>query len=135
MGELQFLKLRFDLFKMSLGFLKTQNVRFLRINKILEPFLRASSDSVDIPGDDFHDVPRMSLSSKFAAHLCQQYPALQSENLESLISANMLSPHKMVLSESLRAQAQHTIAAFEALRNLPAYKKWVEQKWGTQFDP
>lgn len=77
----------------------------------------------------------MSLSSKFAAHLCQQYPALQNENLESLISPNMISPHKVALPESIRTQIQHTIETFEALRNLPAYRKWVAQKFGPQFDP
>lgn len=77
----------------------------------------------------------MSLSSKFAAHLCQQYPALKTENIENIIAPNMLSPHKIKLTADIRGQIQIAIEAFEALRQLPAYQKWVEQKFGPQVKP
>lgn len=77
----------------------------------------------------------MPFSSKFTHHLCQQYPALEKENIGNLIAPNLLSPHKVILPLDLKSKIQDVIQTFESLRGLSSYQQWVQQKWGAQFNP
>jgi hypothetical protein len=77
----------------------------------------------------------MSLSQGFYAYLCQKYPKLQGEALESVIAPNLLSPHQIKLSAKLKSEVISTIEAFQALRDSSSYQAWIERKWGPQFNP
>lgn len=77
----------------------------------------------------------MSLSSKFAAHLCQRYPGLQPESLDNLIAPNLLSPYSLTLDPSIRGQVEETIQAFQELRQSTVYQAWAQQKWGPMLNP
>ena len=77
----------------------------------------------------------MTLSQNFYAYLCQKYPKLQDEALESVIAPNLLSPYPIRLAQKLKPDIIKCIEAFQALRDLPQYQQYMEQKWGKMFDP
>ncbi|MFN8790149.1 MAG: hypothetical protein ACK5Y2_01685 [Bdellovibrionales bacterium] len=77
----------------------------------------------------------MTLSSRFADHLCQHYPALKAENLEAILSPQLLSPHKVSLPKFLLQQIELTIQSFQQLRELPDYQNWAAQTWGPLWNP
>ena len=77
----------------------------------------------------------MTLSQNFYAYLCQKYPKLQDEALESVIAPNLLSPYPIKLAQKIRPDIISSIEAFQALRDLPRYQQYMVEKWGKLFDP
>ena len=77
----------------------------------------------------------MNLSQSFYAYLCQKYPKLQDEALESVIAPNLLSPYSIKLSAKVKSDVILTIEAFQALRDSPSFQNYMGKKWGPLFDP
>jgi len=77
----------------------------------------------------------MNLSQNFYAYLCQKYPKLQDEALESVIARNLLSPNHVKLPSHLKSEVIKSIKAFQSLRDFPQYQSFMEKKWGKMFDP
>lgn len=77
----------------------------------------------------------MSLSQNFHAYLCQKYPKLQDEALESAIAPYLLSPHQVHLPKNLKDSIASVIKSFQALRDSKSFQDWIAKKWGPQFDP
>lgn len=77
----------------------------------------------------------MNLSQSFYAYLCQKYSKLQGEALENAIAPNLLSPHQIKLTQQIKSDIISSIQAFQALRDSVTYQKWIEKKWGSQFNP
>ncbi len=77
----------------------------------------------------------MNLSQNFYAYLCQKYPKLQDEALESAIAPNLLSPYHVKLSSRVKADVILTIEAFQALRDSSSFQAYMEKKWGPLFNP
>ena len=77
----------------------------------------------------------MNLASLFYQHLCQHYPGLKNDLSEDAISPQLLSPHKVELSNALFLKIAATIAAFETLRAHPTYLHWLEKTYGPLFNP
>ena len=77
----------------------------------------------------------MNLSQNFYAYLCQKFPKLQDEALESLIAPNLLSPYHVKLSPQVKADVISTIEAFQALRDSSSFQEYMEKKWGPLFNP
>ncbi len=77
----------------------------------------------------------MNLSQNFYAYLCQKYPKLQDEALESAIAPNLLSPYHVKLSPKVKSDVILTIEAFQALRDSSSFQKYMENKWGPLFNP
>lgn len=77
----------------------------------------------------------MNLASLFYQHLCQQYPGLKNELSAEAISPQLLSPHKVELSNIHFLKIESIISAFETLRNHPGYIQWLEKTYGPLFNP
>lgn len=77
----------------------------------------------------------MNLASLFYQHLCQHYPGLKNDLSVDAISPQLLSPHKVELSNSHFLKIESIISAFETLRTHPQYIQWLEKTYGLQFNP
>jgi len=77
----------------------------------------------------------MNLASLFYQHLCQHYPGLKNELSVDAISPQLLSPHKVELSNAHFLKIEDIICAFETLRTHPQYIQWLEKTYGPQFYP
>ncbi len=77
----------------------------------------------------------MNLSQSFYAYLCQKYPKLQDEALESTIAPYLLSPHPIHLSEKIKDDIISTIKSFQALRDSSSFQGYAQDKWHDQFNP
>lgn len=67
------------------------------------------------------------MKNEFISQLRQDFPALQTEPLENLVSENLISPYEVELPSSLQGRIQNIVASVFALREKKAYQDFYRQ--------